>query len=446
MADSTPKLKTFVGYVSLTDAALNLVLRMIITFTDHIGRMSCSQAAGIVALSPVDKAQISRFLARPRWRSRRFSDKYRMVLLKREAASKGRFLLITDATSNTQQGKHTQNTSHFGNRTRRPCKKKRFGRSKSAKKNCHSFTFALLITPSGVRIPFYRPFYTQAYCKEHGLEHRSTAESAADLIDKLPLPVGADVVVLGDAAYDARVVQEACARRNYLWIVPSNSERVLAGRQGARPKVRSLLKDWSKYRLKTVRFVPCRGKYADYRRLSRYRIGPKMKPRTFYVHQETRQVHSVGKVELVFSTTESNLKKATPDNVKILMTNATHLSVSEIVELYSLRWQIEQFFKEMKSTLGFHHYKFKKFAAVEGWVEMAVITALYLEWYRAEQLQNRNLEQAEIRWWKSQRFHGICRALRLSTAQQELDYISQRLKTEGGIRKLKRLFNNETAA
>ena len=31
----------------------------------------------------------------------------------------------------------------------------------------------------------------------------STAEAAADLIRELPLPEGADVVVLGDTAYDA---------------------------------------------------------------------------------------------------------------------------------------------------------------------------------------------------------------------------------------------------
>jgi hypothetical protein len=36
-----------------------------------------------------------------------------------------------------------------------------------------------------------------------------------------------------------------------------------------------------------------------------------------------------------------NLEKATPDDVKILMTNATKLSVSEVIELYSVRWQIE---------------------------------------------------------------------------------------------------------
>lgn len=303
----------------------------------------------------------------------------------------------------------------------------------------------LLITPSGVRIPFQRPHYTKQYCKENGLTHRTTAESAADMIRDLPLPEGAKVIVLGDTAYDAEVVHEACEDRNYTWIVPCNPERVLAGPKGKRPKVRSLLRGWSGKSLKTIRFVPANGKYADYRRLSRYRVGPKAKSRTYYVHQEKREVKSVGKVQLVFSTMKPKLKKATADDVKILMTNNLQMSVREVIELYSIRWQIELFFKELKSTLGFHQYQFLNFAAVEGWVELALTTALYLEWYRAAQLVKRSLTEEEKRWWRHQRMHGICQAVRLATEQNELKYIGDRLKTDGGLRKLKRLIRNSFA-
>ena len=158
---------------------------------------------------------------------------------------------------------------------------------------------------------------------------------------------------------------------------------VLAGPKGQRPKVRSLLKDWSSWSRQTLRLAPGQGAYAVYRRLSRHRIGPKAKARTFYVHQERRRVHSVGEVRLVFSAKEKDLKTATPDDVKILMTNDQRLTVRDVIELYSLRWQIELFFKELKLTLGFHQYGFRDFEAVEGWVELALTTFLYLESYRA---------------------------------------------------------------
>ena len=78
-----------------------------------------------------------------------------------------------------------------------------------------------------------------------------------------------------------------------------------------------------------------------YRRLSPHRIGPKAKPRAYYAHQERRRVHSVGEVRLVFSTTKKDLKTATPDDVKILVTNDLKLPLRDVIELYSLRWQIE---------------------------------------------------------------------------------------------------------
>lgn len=88
------------------------------------------------------------------------------------------------------------------------------------------------------------------------------------MIRGLPLPEGADVVVLGETAYDAEVVPQACAERGYLWIVPANPERVYEGTKGQRLKVRSRLKDWSRLSLKQIRRCASTGKYAVDRRLS----------------------------------------------------------------------------------------------------------------------------------------------------------------------------------
>jgi hypothetical protein len=297
----------------------------------------------------------------------------------------------------------------------------------------------LLITPSGIRIPYSRPYRTREYCRKKGLVHRTTAEAAADLIRELPLPEEAEVIVLGDTAYEALVVHEACAARGYDWIFPSNPERVLAGPKGKRPQVRSLLKDWSSFALQTVRLAPGQGKYAVYRRLSPHRIGPKAKPRTFHVHQERLHVRSVGEVRLVFSTAKAQLATATPDDVKILMTNNLKFSAREIAELYSLRWQIELFFKELKSSLGFHQYQFRDFQCVENWCELTLTTFLYLEDLRARQLARRGLSEEDKKWWRHQRTHGLCQAVRLASQQNELEYLAERLETPGGIQKLKRL-------
>ena len=112
------------------------------------------------------------------------------------------------------------------------------------------------------------------------------------------------------------------------------------------------------------------------------------------------------------------------------------MSVSEVIELYSLRWQNELFFKEMKSTLGFNQ---ERFEAVEGWVKVAITTVLYLEWHRAKQLTRRGIKPKVKCWRTQQRLHGLCEAVCQHAERRELKFLSDRLKTSGGIAKLKRL-------
>jgi len=434
--DSAPILKRFLSRTPLKGVALSMVMRLVLAFTMHRGRMSCSAAAGAIASQAIHRGQLTRFLSRPRWQRQDFNDPLRAALLSREAG-RGRFVFIVDATMVSQAGKKTQNTYSTGNRKRHPRKGRRYNQKKVVRKNVHSFTFGLLITPSGIRLPYQIPHYTKEYCEKTGRTHLTTAEAAAQLIRELPLPEEADVVVLGDTAYDAAVVRRACEERNYLWIFPVNPERVFAGPAGQRPKVRSRLKDWTKWSLQTIRLHAGAGPHARQRRVSRWRVGPKQKPSVFYAHQERREVRHVGCVQLVFSTKKPNLTAATPDDVKILMSNATTMSTRELIDLYALRWQIELFFKELKSTLGFAQYRFERFAAVEGWVHAVLTTVLFLEYLRACRMAEGPPETRS--WWERQRLHGLCAAFRQECTHGELKYLSQRLKTPGGIAKLKRL-------
>lgn len=438
--ESAAALKGFVGRTGLSALGQEMLLRMVLAFIGHRGRMSCSQAAVSVASQNVHRGVLTRFLARPRWQKHDFNGPLRALLLAKESR-RGEFIFLLDATLVSQAGKKTQNTFSTNNRHRIGRKKKhvRYNQKKIAYKKCHSFTFGLLITPSGIRIPFQIPHYTKEHCAEHGIEHRTTAEAAAAMIRTLPLPKGAKVTVLGDTAYDAEVVQRACDERGYTWIMPANPERVYQGKPGQRPKLRARLKDWTSLSLQTIRLRASTGQYAEYRRLSKWRIGPKTKPRVYYAYQEKREVRSVGCVQLVFSTMKPNLSAATPDDVKILMTNALHLSVRSVIELYSLRWQIELFFKELKSTLGFDQYRFQSFAAVRAWVEIAVTTVLFLEHQRAQRLQDRRLSAERHAWWTAQRLHGLSAAFRQECESRELKYLLDRTQTPGGIARLQRL-------
>ena len=234
LADFLPGFKRFFKRIPLADATKRLASSVIVAFLMHIGRMSCLQAAGAVRCDARHRAQISRFLKRPHWRGKDINAMLRQSLLTMETGS-GPFLFAIDATLCAHAGQKTENTYSTGNRKRRPQKSRRYSKYKYTQKSCHSFTMGLLITPSGMRIPFSKPYHTREYCKEKGWAHRTTAEAAADLIRELPLPEGAEVIVLGDTAYDAEVVREACA--DLLFI--HNSITFLGRRPATRSRSRS---------------------------------------------------------------------------------------------------------------------------------------------------------------------------------------------------------------
>ncbi|MFO0942995.1 MAG: transposase [Pirellulales bacterium] len=436
--ETADPLKRFLKLSDLNYFAQLMLMRMVLCFIAHRGKMSCMQAAGMIASDSVHRSQLTRFLARGRWKSRDFNEPLRTALLKRESL-KGVFILIVDATLTSQQGKQTENTFSVQNRKQRSSKKKRYAKRKYPSKKCHSFTFGLLITPSGIRIAYQIPFKTVEYCQKYGIDRLTTAQAAAEMIKSLPLPTQAQVVVLGDTAYEADVVRQACEQRGYTWIFPANSSRVFAGPQGKRPSLRSRLKSWSKLSLKKIRLQASSGKFVNQRRLSAHRLGPKVKARVYYAYEETRDVKGVGLARIVYSTTKAQLKEATADDVKILITNAKGISLQEVLELYSLRWQIELFFKELKSTLGFDHYSFKRFEAVVGWAESVITTFLYLEYERARRLADRSTTADERKWWSTQRCHGLGQAVQTALKKRELKYLRDRLKTPGGIAKLQRL-------
>lgn len=433
--DVLPKIKAFLKLLPFRSRAAELVGCCMVAFVMHWGKMSAAQAAGAVRTAGRHRAQMIRLLGRKRLGKGDPLAAARELLLAFECR-RGKFLFIVDQTFMGQQGQKTENT--FSRANYQPRKRKGDRKQKKrAKRSCHGFVMGLLITPSGIRIPFSKPYYTQTYCKEKGRTYRTQVELAAELIRELPVPEEADVLVLGDTAFDAKTIREACAERSWHWIVPLNPERVIAGAK-PRPKVRSLAASLPKDGWSAVRIDPGKEKLAAYRRPSRCRIGSSQKLRTYYVQTQEVCVHSVGTVLLAFSTAE----KPQPDQPvivqKILMTNDRRLSPRALVEWYQLRWQIELFFKEMKSTLGMHHYRLRRFEKVERWVTLALLAFCYLEWLRARQLKAKSLTADDRQWWQAQRTTGLCQAVRQWSSENEIEYIAEALQTPFGIQRLKR--------
>lgn len=257
-ANTLPKIKTFLRPAALSATSYALVVRLIAAFVHHPGRMSASQAAGAIRSQARHRAQLARFLARSHWsKDWQLLSAVADLLLQREAQRDGTWVFILDQTYCGQQGTKTENT--FSRANYRP-RAKKSGRKqkKHARRSCHGFVMGLLLTPSGLRIPCCRCYYTRDYCTHRQRDYHTQPALAAALIEQLAVPAGARVVVLGDTAFEADGIRAACARRGFSWIVPVNPERVLVGEQ-PRPKVRSLSQGLSAEHFEAVRLVPGQG-------------------------------------------------------------------------------------------------------------------------------------------------------------------------------------------
>ncbi len=73
VSESVRGLKGFLQKTGLNEFAMAMLLRMVVAFISHPGRMSCSAAAGSIASEAVHRGQLTRFLARARWQKLIFS-------------------------------------------------------------------------------------------------------------------------------------------------------------------------------------------------------------------------------------------------------------------------------------------------------------------------------------------------------------------------------------
>jgi hypothetical protein len=437
-----PQINGLFGKFSWKSLTGQYLLMIMLGFLTHRGRMSAQQAASAVAVCSRHRAGVGRFLLNRGHQLPWLRHQCTRRLL-RHNPGRGQWVFIIDTTNVGHSGKRTENAFSTGNRKRRPRKGRRYSKYQHARRGCHAFVFGLLITPSGRRIPCLRSYYTRDFCRQRNKKHRTQADLAAELIRELTVPADAEVIVLGDTAFESRQVRSACEEREFSWIMPANPERVLDGRK-PRPKLWSLTKQFRSHQFATLRLKPNQGPLVAMRRLSPSRRGSKIKTRTFYVHEERRAVHSIGETRIVFSTKQKPKpgKRLRRDETKILLTNAQHLNVAQIVELYLLRWQIELFFKELKSNLGMHQYRFRNFDCVEAWMEACLITFLYLEWVRVQRMGNAKLSRQQRQWWSCQRTYGLTSAVCQRIAETQLLTIQRCTETASGLAKLKKLLRN----
>ncbi len=431
-------------------------------------RRCLKTVAGMVLGHRKHVATISRRLRNSRWRTHDwYSDLYEDFLgdtdsweRKLAGKKKRRWILVMDAT---YHGTMSECMENLLNQRRRENPNRR---------NCrqHAFIMGLLLTDKGGRLPVPRKsYYTKAYCKQKHRKYRTLNDLAADMVRELHVPDDVDVTVVFDSAFDAKQVHRACRKRGFREVFPLDPNRNLSATEDveadglAGQRVVHWTRTWQQdeFDLLELQFenedhVFFRRRHCDNLRLTKTL-------RHYAAAARRATVSKLGDCLIVASYKENPKVKlgegesadwwaihtgpVTYDQhqrpqpkrwqAKVLACTDPTATARQVIEWYEVRWQIEIFFRELKSRMQLGGYVLMTFAAVERYLDLLLMGFLLLEEQRLRAMQkagppnNRGGEE-----WVQARTTDRLRSLETLCHEWNVQEIERRIRTPGGRKRL----------
>ncbi len=360
------------------------------------------------------------------------------------------WLLSLDDVS-TERGAFTkiENGLHKRKARENPGKKQARPPSKS-----HTFVMGVLIKENGVRIPLPRMTWrTKKYARKIGKKFATKPALAVKMLRALKplIPEGVQIVVVADEAYEGRLLMSACRELRFRLIVPVDSRRTFDDISPGTKAVKRTLHGHGRS-LPTSAFekvVLARGQEetASYRRYTPDEA-ERDDTRTFRVCHEGRDVAGLGRVGVVYSWKSPVYRPRRSqerESFKVLVCSDASMPAARIVELYDLRWQIELFFRELKSGLGLGDYTGTDFYAYERLVDLTLLAFLFLEHHRQHELQVTSAPARRARLAGS-RTAELKREVERETMANDVEWLTASLESARGRRRLRTLLQRMRAA
>ncbi len=336
-----------------------------------------------------DKANVDRFFNNEQFDSLALlTSGINLVLQQEDVRTSWHWVVIIDTT--------VKRTCRKPKRSKKSKKRKRTNTVKYKDKGKHGtgsqthlWVLGLLLTDKGVRIPLPRKSYwTKRACKKYNLVYHSQVDIAVQILKDVNPADNVTVTVLYDSFFEGSKLDRYCQERHFTYITPVDSARKVALEDGTptQKSVVQLGQELPGTELTNLSLTAETEQYALFRRSLR-RKGKKTQ-RCYAIHKRMIHISKLGLRTVVFSKKEQTKKNRKTFTFKALLTNNPTLTALQIVELYELRWEIELFFKELKQFLHFTAYSFDDFGACERWVDLVLLSFVFLEYERLQILSS----------------------------------------------------------
>jgi len=284
----------------------------------------------------------------------------------------------------------------------------------------HAFVLGVVLTDTGARIPLpRRSYYTHDYCQRHGRRYRTQVQLAAAMLRDLALPTGVALTAVYDSAFDADNIHRICRHRGFREVFPLDPNRTFAaGPDVGAPglpgqKVVSWTRSWQRRQFTLVALQHTNEAHGFMRRRHRDNLRLRKTARRYAVASQPATVSGLGMCLVVASYKENpgvqllagqsadwyayhqasrparKQRRWAPQrwHGKVLACTDVTASARQVVEWYEVRWQIEIYFRELKSRMQLGCYVLQKFEAVERYVDLLLTGMLLLEYERLRDMQ-----------------------------------------------------------
>jgi hypothetical protein len=424
--------------------------------------------AGMVLGHREHGATISRRLRNRRWKTHAWyttlyqdlwSDTERWE--RRHAGPKKRqWMLVIDTTYHGTMSECMENLICFS----------RYPKSRKRSTANHAFLMALLLTDKGGRLPLPRKsYYTKAYCQKKRRRYRSLNDLAAALIREVAVPQDVEVTVVYDSAFDAKQVHQAARYRGFREVFPLDPNRNLSGgndvadAQLPGQKVVHWTRTWQREAFTLLELQVDNEDHVFFRRRHRDNLRRRKTERRYAVAARRATVSKLGDCLIVASYKENPKVKLQAGesadwwayhtgpviydrnqrqqprrwHAKVLACTDATATARQVVEWYEVRWQIEIFFRELKSRMQLGGYVLMKFEAVERYLDLLLMGFLLLEQQRLRDLERAGppAERGGEDWVQARTTDRL-RSLEALCDEWNAEEIERRMSTARGRKRL----------
>jgi hypothetical protein len=382
------------------------------------GKKTLTSLGSILLGNKRHKTIVSKFFRRAGFKSSEILNRSARRMIQQStqsSAKKGNWVLLIDGTC-TRRGAFSKISNAIQYKEKKSS-------AKGVSTKAHTFIMGLLISPvNGIRIPFRFSYYTAGYCKEKGIQYRKQNDIAGELIQSVRslLPAKLKLIVVADSFFDAKSIYSVLDRRNTVFITSIDSNRVCKRSYGTE-KIHLRGKKKKDYK----NFILIKGKEcwtSIQARFSHPGLKEEKRMIKFRITGEALKISGAGKVSVAYSWK----KKGKKEYFKALLCTDPSWSPEMISEYYLLRWQIEIFFRELKSGLGLADFSGQSFEAFERFVDLCLLSFLFLEWLRI-QLMSKTKNRRETGELKRVRTHGLKIILRKQAFEETQKFLSEKL-------------------